>query len=241
MFSSLRSPPLSSGSPVNPPLSRFSACPLILRRSCQTRPFASPAGVGYLLRTPCSTLARLAGESAALPPVSDRHGASHHAVQERHVGLAGMCVHSEAYIPTSRQGYSPRFSAAQGASGLRIRASQTSIVTSLKGHTSNSTALRMCRRCFEHLAEPCAWGAGAGLFRWRTHANEEIRTFERMAPSLQRPQPLSAAPCSWGADQKNEFRVWNKLRRRVAYFGTDQLECFIIILIFDQFLRNVFN
>jgi hypothetical protein len=75
-------------------------------------------------------------------------------------GLAGMCMHRESYgehpyVPVEL--FAP-FSAAQGASRLRVRASQTSIAT-WKG--TRTSALRIGRRCLEHLAETCVRGATA--------------------------------------------------------------------------------
>ncbi len=71
-------------------------------------------------------------------------------------GLAGMCMHTESYgehpyVPVEL--FAP-FSAAQSASRLRVRASQTSIAT-WKG--TRTSALRIGRRCLERN------GLGGGL------------------------------------------------------------------------------
>ena len=76
---------------MNPLLSRLSAClPDLIKRLREEayrvagRPEAAALGWIIFSALPATTLARRAGEFAALPPLSDR--AFRHAVQERQVG-----------------------------------------------------------------------------------------------------------------------------------------------------------
>jgi hypothetical protein len=119
-------------------------------------------------------------------------------VLAKHVGrfrqdCAGRCSHWEMYCeyPYSTAELFAPFSAAQGASSLRVRASQTSIAT--------LSAREISARCgcdvvaSSYLLLQHAWlvrrprtSSGACLFRWRTHTNEgtRMRTVERMTPGL---------------------------------------------------------
>jgi hypothetical protein len=79
LFSSRRSPPLSSGAQVNPPPSRLSAwLPNLLRgfreeaHRVAGRPEAAAKARLIFSALPATTFVRRAGESAALPPLADR-------------------------------------------------------------------------------------------------------------------------------------------------------------------------
>jgi hypothetical protein len=98
------------------------------------------------------------------------------------------------YVPV---GLSAPFSAAQGASSLRLRASQTSIAL-LRAHEHQRCGCAVAASSILQ-KHPCVvrrprMSSGACLFRWLTHANEGMRTVGRMKPGLgEAARPLSAA------------------------------------------------
>ena len=126
--------------------------------------------------------ARLADESAALPPLSDR---AFHAVQERQVGIWPACACTGIARRISlRPGRAiPPVSAAQGTSSLSGQSCQTSIAT-LRAHEHSArcgcavAASSIVQKDAGVVRRPRA-SPGAGLFRWRTQANEGIRTCGR--------------------------------------------------------------